>query len=308
MSNGPVITAVIVTHDSPPIVKRVVEALLAQTVQPRRIVIVDSGSRDPSTVSSLTELSDKVEFIARGNIGFAAANNLAIEKYRRESDFFALINPDLVLAENWLERALTYWNQNEDRHIGMLSSPLLGMDATSGQPTGVWDSLGIYRYASGRWYDLGQRRPISEIQPPTHPYEPTAIVGALLFFPSNLVEKVSTTHGFFDERYFTFKEDIELSLRVREKGLRLVMLPELIAHHCRGWPKKRINAPYWTRQLSATNDVRLAARYYPWRLPIYITKFVYVVTVERWLGVASQRLSGRNRAHEISGPSPSKSS
>jgi GT2 family glycosyltransferase len=293
-SAGIVITAVIVTHNSPPILKRVVEGLLAQTVPPRHIVIVDSGSRDAAPVAALSALSNSIEFIGRSNIGFAAANNLAIQKNLRDTDFFALVNPDVVLAPNWFEGALTYLNRNWEEGVGMLASPLRGMDTRTEQPTGLWDSLGIYRHPSGRWYDRGQLQPIDEVPSPVQPYEPTAMVGALLFFSANLVERVATKHGFFDERYFTFKEDVELSLRVREKGLRLVMLPELTAHHCRGWPKKRLEAPYWTRRLSAVNDVRLAASYFPWRLPIYIVKFAYVATVERWLGIAGTLLSNND--------------
>lgn len=283
------VTAIIVTHNSPPTLSRVVQALLMQSVPPDRIVIVDSGSKDTSAVTALRSLSERVVVNCRQNIGFAAANNLAMDMFVGDTEYFVLVNPDAVLDLDWIAGAYAYCQSAEGRNVGIVSSPLRGMDVTTQMPTGKWDSLGIYRHYSGRWYDYGQRRPIAAIRTPTGPYEPKAICGALMFIPRSVYQSVLDKHGFLDNRFCTYKEDIDVSLRVARAGYRLVMLPHLTAHHCRGWSMKRANVPYWARKLAARNDVLLAAKHFPLMIPVYIAKLLYVLTIERPLCALQRR-------------------
>jgi GT2 family glycosyltransferase len=283
MSIYPALTAVIVTHNSPPVLKRTVEALLNQSMPLNQIVIVDNGSTDPEVVKELARLNGRIAVIFQSNVGFAAANNLAMRRYADKTDYFLLVNPDAVLACDWVFGAHAYLDSPRGALAGIVSSPLRGMDVGTEQPTGFWDTLGIYRAPSGRWYDRGMRERVAERLAPSTPYQPTAICGALMFFSVTTYHAVISPHGFFDERFHTFKEDIELSLRVRRKGYRLIMLPELLAWHCRGWPKKRGDAPYWARKLSARNEVTIAARYSAIALPGSIIKYLYVAAVESWV-------------------------
>jgi GT2 family glycosyltransferase len=278
-----VVTAVIVTHNSPPIVKRVVEALLSQSLAPKYIVIVDSGSNDSERIRALATLDSRISVICELNIGFAAANNLAIRSVAEKTNYFVLVNPDAVLAPNWIEGACAYLEGPHGNGVGIISSPLRGMDVNTEQPTDFWDSLGIYRRLSGRWYDRGRQERMSEDLTPKTPYQPTAICGALMFFSVEVYKKIGNSNSFFDEKFNTFKEDIEVSLRVRRKGYRLIMLPQLVAWHCRGWPKRRGQAPFWMRKMSARNELSIAMQYSLGTLPIYITKYIYVVTIERWI-------------------------
>jgi GT2 family glycosyltransferase len=280
MTTDPAITAIIVTHNSPPVLLRVVEALLAQTLPPRKIAIVDSGSADPERVRALMALSGCISVTCHSNIGFAAGNNLAMREHLGSSDYFALVNPDAVLARDWLAGTMAFLGSSGGRGVGIVSSPLRGMDVNTEQPTGYWDSLGIYRHWSGRWFDRGAREKIDCHPAPEQPYEPIAICGALMLFSTNVYRAVTGPHGFFDERFHTYKEDIELSLRVCKAGYRLVMLPQLMSWHCRGWPKSRRHASYWSRKLSARNEIRIAARYAILLIPIYVCKYVYVSIVE----------------------------
>jgi GT2 family glycosyltransferase len=272
------ITAVIVTHNSPPVLRLVIERLLAQTMPLQKIVVVDSGSDDPDSVRRFGDRSTAINVICRENIGFSAANNLAMQLHTTDTDYFVLVNPDAVLAENWVEQAVAYARSHPDS--GIISSPLRGMDKMTMQETATWDSLGIYRKL-GRWYDRGQRCDINAVSPPTEPYEPMAICGALMFFPVTTYRAVQMNGMFFDEAFHSYKEDIDVSLRVHALGLKLAMLPQLEAHHCRGWPRRRHESPYRVRKLSARNEIRLAMRHQRILLPLYLLKYLYVATAER---------------------------
>lgn len=283
------VTAIVVTHNSPPTLGRVVLALLTQSIPPDRVVIVDSGSKDPSAVTALRSLSERVVVHCCKNIGFAAANNLAMDMFVGQTEYFVLVNPDAVLELDWIAGAYAYCQSADGRNVGIVSSPLRGMDVTTQVATGQWDSLGIYRGRSGRWYDYGQRHPIADMSAPTGTYEPKAICGALMFIPRPVYQAVLDNHGFFDDRFFTYKEDIDLSLRVAKAGYRLVMLPHLTAHHCRGWSRRRCSIPYWARKMAARNDVLLAAKHFPLMIPLYVAKLLYVLTAERPLCALQKR-------------------
>jgi GT2 family glycosyltransferase len=285
------VTAVIVTHNSPAVVRNVVDALLSQTAPPNRIVIVDCGSRAPANVQALAVLSSSVSVVCKENLGFAGGNNWAMRNFP-ETDYFLLVNPDAILAEDWLEKALDFATGPQGRGVGIISSPLRGLDADNLQPTGSWDSLGIYRSRLGRWYDRGQAKSINEVRLPAAAYEPPAIVGALMMIPQEVVQRLSDKNGLFDERLFTFKEDIELCLRVRKAGYRQVLLPWLTAFHCRGWPANRADTSYWARRLSARNDLLVAARHDRAMLPVYFLKYLYVTSAERLLLAVHRALRG----------------
>lgn len=275
------VTAIVVIHNSPAVVESVVRALLNQTHEVLRIVVVDSGSHDQMQIRTLERLSERVVTRIHSNIGFAAANNLAIREFRSQTDYFALINPDLILTPNWIEGALRFIRNAGSDRIGIVSSPTLGLDANTEIPTGRWDTLGIYRKSFGRWKEPAKQCSVLEVSPPDIPFEPQAVLGALMFFSIAILDSPCCVHGFFDEGLFTFKEDIEVSLRLRRCGYRLVMLPSLVAYHCRGWPNRRFHAPFWTRRISSRNDVIIAARYFPWELPLFLLKYAYCVTLER---------------------------
>ena len=274
------VTAVIVTHNSPSVVRSVVQALLKQTYVVTRIVVVDSGSRNVDDIKALEALSSKVVTRFHSNIGFAAGNNVAINEFRHQTEYFALINPDLILTPNWIDGAIRVFRGDEDECVGIVSSPTLGIDIDTEIPTGRWDALGTYRRPFGRWKELGKFRDVCDVALPDRPYEPDALLGALMFFRSKILETGCCSSGFFDARLFTFKEDVEVSLRVRKSGYKLIMVPSLVAYHCRGWPRRRLDAPYWARCASSRNDAIISARHFPWELPFFIAKYAYAIALE----------------------------
>jgi GT2 family glycosyltransferase len=63
-----------------------------------------------------------------------------------------------------------------------------------------------------------------------------------------------------DPKFFMYKEDIDLSLRLRKQGWKLLFSPQLKAYHCRGWKKERSQVPRSLRIQSAKNEIRLHYR------------------------------------------------
>jgi GT2 family glycosyltransferase len=83
----------------------------------------------------------------------------------------------------------------------------------------------------------------------------------------------------FEESFYMYKEDIELSLRLGKKwGIKV--FTDLKAYHCRGWGEQGIQT-HTGRKHSAENDLYLAIHYKLRALPYAILKYLYVMLLEK---------------------------
>ena len=71
-----------------------------------------------------------------------------------------------------------------------------------------------------------------------------------------------------------YKEDIELSLRLRATGWRILYDPRVELYHCRGWNRQRQTMPLARRVMASGNEVLLYRRhpspYILWALLKYL--------------------------------------
>ena len=231
---------------------------------------------------SVDELPLKVVNIGK-NIGFAAANNIGIEYARKYNpDYFLIVNPDVYLPKGWLESILSEIEQKSLHDSGIITVPLLSYDFGRDRESEIIDSFGIAKRWYGRWYDIAQGVSKTDMDWPDEPYEIEAACGALMLINIDVVSALMKKDGYiFEESYFMYKEDIELSLKVKSIGKKIIMLPTHAAYHCRGWKKGRQNVPYWARKLSAKNELRLHYHYFWKYLPYSLLKYFYVIFIEK---------------------------
>lgn len=216
------------------------------------------------------------------NIGFSAANNIGI-KYGSEfePDYFLLVNPDIFLPPSWLESVLDVIEGISKHDVGMFTVPLLGYDFEKDEPTGLVDNQGLEHTWYGRWFDVFKGDDVSVLDDEVPPYEIQAACGALMLIHKDVVYQLLEKDGYvFNESYFMYKEDIELSLRVRKLGKSIMMVPSVPVFHCRGWAKDRADSPYWARELSARNELKMHLKYYRRFLPYSFLKYFYVIFLE----------------------------
>ena len=264
---------VIVIHNSQKYIYKNLECLKAGNYWPNYIIIVDSGSEE-NDYEKIKKIYPDIKIInAGGNIGFAAANNLGYKEIRNKVDYILFLNPDAFIINNTLEIAIDFMNKNRD--IGILTGKLLGFNIETNEPTKLLDSTGVFYNAYGRFYDRGQ----GEIDKGQYDgiIDIPAACGAFLFCRVEALEKsLLYNEQVFDERYFMYKEDIDLCIRVKNADFRIVYSSEVAVYHCRGWNNKRNKMPYWARLLSLKNDWRIYQRNY---LPISQQRkfFIYLL-------------------------------
>ena len=228
------------------------EALHQQTVSPSQIILVDTGSSDRSYLEDFREQAHII--LAEPNCGFCIGNNLGFLAVDPETDAVLFLNPDAFLFPDFIENGLHYLSTKPE--VGAVTGLTLGYDFSEQQPTGLIDTTGIFSTWYGKWYDRGQGDPYVPRQfPDPHPL--TAICGAVFFCRKRALDSVLIGRDVFDCSFYMYKEDIDLSLRLKKNKWKLHYLPELKAYHCRGWDKNRKKMPRKYRLCSARNELRV---------------------------------------------------
>ncbi len=252
----PTVAVIIVCHNPAQDLARCLAALETGSLVPALTCIVDSGSDDAGYLDALAERPD-ILCLREGNIGYGPGNNRGLSAVPPDIPYILFLNPDCFVLPDTLERAVALLEA--DPALAAVGPRLAGFDRGRDTPTGLLDSTGIVRSWYGRWRDRGQGEPddgryrTPEVMP--------ALCGAFLFCRRNALEAAAPVPGqAFDPAFFLYKEDIELCLRLRKKGFRLLYHPELRAYHCRGW-QGRAAMPQRLKLIAAANEIRLYRRH-----------------------------------------------
>jgi N-acetylglucosaminyl-diphospho-decaprenol L-rhamnosyltransferase len=267
----------LVTHNSNAFIPRCVADINAQSLAVSKIVLIDSGSKETEYLKGLPQ---PVHTVFEKNVGFCVANNLAVTTGGMDFDYYFMVNPDAFIAPDWVEKAVSIMEKHPE--LGALSSPLKGYDITQNAPRETYDSTGVYRSKFGRWYDRHQGQKIAATTLEKSLYFPDALCGALILLRGNAVRALWQQDGFLlDPRLFMYKDDIDLSLRLKKNGWKIAIEPTLQAFHCRGWQPQRTAVPRWARLLSAKNEVCVGWKFKSLYLPVYLLKYLYVRFFEK---------------------------
>lgn len=263
----PLVHLIIVTHNSSRELPLCLQAIKSQNHGVDSITIVDSGSDSTIYLEGIS--SKRLTVILRENVGFSTANNIG---YRSLSpsvdDIVVFLNPDAFFNEDAIFEIVKVFDQYDD--LGCVTGKLNGYNLREKNRTGLLDSTGIFRKWYGRWYDRGQGALDTGLYDQIE--EIPAACGALMCCRAKALDVFDGE--IFDSSFFLYKEDIELSLRIRRSGWRLLYVPHIVADHCRGWSEDRTTVPYRNRLVSSENEVKLYCRhpsiYVIWAIVKYV--------------------------------------
>src|SRR5438105_2145008 len=128
----------IVTWNSSETIRACVQSLLDQSFPDFTLLIVDNNSRD-ETCKLIEGFDDKriTLYKMKENTGFCGGHNFSISN--SESEFVLLVNPDIILAKNYIEKALEAFKK--DDAIGTVCGLLVQGDPNN--PDSLIDSAGL---------------------------------------------------------------------------------------------------------------------------------------------------------------------
>jgi N-acetylglucosaminyl-diphospho-decaprenol L-rhamnosyltransferase len=203
------------------------------------VVVVDNASSDDS-MHGIEGLGVHVQSIRNSsNRGFAAACNQGAKGLH--TDYILFLNPDTRLFESSLSEPLRFMQQPENAGVGICGVRLLD---ESGQP-----STSAARFPTLRLM-LGNMLRLSRFWPHAFPSqllsasEMTAsgpvdqVIGAFFLIRARLFEHCTG----FDERFFVYFEEVDLSLRALQLGFSSYYLSTATAFHRGGGSSERVKA------------------------------------------------------------------
>jgi len=210
------ITVYIPAYNVAEFLGRCIEGLLAQTLTPDEILVVDDGSKDNS--SEIASRYPQVTLLQHAkNKGLAAARNTALHAARNK--LIASIDADCVAAPTWL--AELAGSLSEVGAVGAGGKLIEGVQTTIADR---WRAVHMPQH----WGDLPLRNP-------------RFLFGCNNLFRSDAVLAI----GGYDERMRTNGEDTDLCARLRERNCEFVYAPSAQATHLRHDTTGSILDAYW---------------------------------------------------------------
>lgn len=191
-------------------------SLKASTYRSFNVFFVDNASKDGSAEFVRKHHPEITLIEAGGNLGFAGGNNLAIaEALRQDFPYLLLLNPDTVLAPDCLGALM------KEAKPDLVLQPLILLHR-DGQPTELVNTAGNSLNYLGFSYCGSYLDPAADHAADT---SITLASGAAVLFPAPALRTI----GLFDELFFIYHEDVDLSWRARMAGydIRLVAAARL---------------------------------------------------------------------------------
>jgi len=253
------LSVVIVSYNTCGLLRSCLASVIAETTGiAHEVIVIDNASSDDSA-SMVEQEFPTVRLLALSdNVGFARACNLGVGA--SSGAHIVLLNPDTVVHDRALEHLLAFGRSHPEGGLygGRTLRPNGQVDPSScwGQPT-LW-SLACYAsglttaFRSSRIFDpesLGhwQRDSVREVG---------VVTGCLL-----LAERATWDRlGGFDERFWMYSEDADLSFRARKLGYRPVITPTATVTHVVGASS---SSPSWKRRLVLRGKVTFVDKNWP---------------------------------------------
>jgi len=200
-------------------ISRPLDTLIRQrTTAKVSIIVVDNGSTDGSSNFIRRHYPDVVIVQHDKNYGFAGGVNGGIRRAMELGcDYVALFNNDASAELDWLDRLWRCLEEYPDTGIAtgkLISNQHKTFDSTGEEYT-VW----------GLPFPRGRGEPVSEV------YDTDTLIfgatGGASLYRIGMLNQI----GLFDEDFFAYYEDVDISFRAQLAGWRIRYVPAARAYH-----------------------------------------------------------------------------
>lgn len=242
-----------------------IDSLLDQT-QGHTIVVVDNGSSDGSVEFLDNKYSSKIELIKeKTNHGFAGGVNIGTNyAIKNKADFVALLNNDAAADKRWLENLVNVFSVHDK--VGIVTGKLLREDKNHIDSTGDFYSIWGMPFPRGRnQIDSGQFNKTEEV---------FGASGGASLYRVKMLEEI----GLFDEKFFAYYEDVDISFRARLADWKILFNPDAVAYHKVSATSSKMHSSF-TRYHSVKNLLMLYGKNMPgflfWKyFPLFVLQMI----------------------------------
>ena len=245
---------------------------IAGTIAPAdEVIVVDNASVDGSTQAVRRDFPRITLIQSERNVGFAAGCNLGAA--RASAPCLVFLNPDTAVAGNWIEPLI--WSLQSHPDAGLATSKILLSD----QPDRI-NTCGNSVHISGLTLCRGIGRPANSFDQPD---EVPAVSGAAFAISRELFEHL----GGFDEDFFLYMEDTDLSLRARLAGKTCRLAPESRVFHQYSFRLRPLKIFYQER-----NRYLMLLKTFRWRSLLVLLPALILAEIVTWSYSVLNRMAG----------------
>ncbi len=191
---------------------------------PSEIIVIDNHSMDDSCTMVKAKFPEITLIENEKNVGFSKANNQLLQV--AQGEFVCILNPDIVVAENTFQNLLQF-SESKSKHLGIVGCRLI-----DGSGCFLPESKRNFPTVSVAFQKLIGRSKLyyaHQVDEVTNA-EVEVLPGALMFLKRSLYEDLKG----FDESFFMYGEDIDLSYRAKQLGRKNYYLGTSTVIHFKG--------------------------------------------------------------------------
>ncbi|NRF39179.1 glycosyltransferase family 2 protein [Pedobacter foliorum] len=231
-----------------------IQSLYEMEFQDFDIILVDNGSKDGSDKKLIKDFPNIIFLKIIDNIGFTGSNNLALNYcINREYKYSMLLNNDTIVEPDFLKILYDYINSHPE--VAAVQ-PKIYFEHDRNL---LWNAGSYFNHWTGQSYTEGYNKRITPNSEKLK--EVDWITGCGLLVRTELLK----TSGLLDESLFMYYEDVDLSFRIKESGLKLMYVPDSIIYHIAG-------AAYKTKKKTKEGIVNPIVHYHNARNQIWMIK------------------------------------
>ena len=218
-SDKPQVSIIIPTKDNAKLLQACIESIETKSSYKNyEIIIVDNNSKKEETKRYLDTVKHKV-LSYQQPFNFSSINNIAVKNTKGEHVIF--LNDDTqVISQDWIEKMLEH---SVKPNVGAVGALLLYPNDTI-QHAGVLIGVGgiaIHVFEGLPKENQGYKGLVQQVR------ECSAVTGACMMMKKSLFEQV----GGFDEHLAYSFNDVDICLRLREKGYSIIYTPYAVLYH-----------------------------------------------------------------------------
>jgi GT2 family glycosyltransferase len=234
----PQLTLQLVTYNNEKFLPEFFDSLQKQTFKDWELKILDNGSSDQTKnilyhYSGLGNMPLELVNLSE-NSGFSGGHNILFKK--ADTPYVGLLNPDIYLTSNCLEKLITYLHA-APTECAVVTPRLMKWNFLEKKFTDQIDSLGLKVLRNRRVIEWYQGQSWSEVGTEFNNQSAIEVFGVSgtlpLFRRSALLDTQEVDGSIFDPRFGSYKEDVDLAFRLQSRGYRAHVVLDAVAYHVR---------------------------------------------------------------------------